>query len=130
MMDRMKPKPDYVAAWETYRRVRRWLYVLLLAALVAFPALGICGALFARTTLAEHAQNVIGAIAVIVGLPWMLLVILIAFYLQLFVCPRCHRFFFMTWWYRNPFAQRCVNCRLPKWATEDIPEPWPVRPFS
>lgn len=38
----------------------------------------------------------------------------------LFSCPRCHKWFFATW-YRNPFARKCVHCGLPKWANSEPP---------
>jgi hypothetical protein len=38
-----------------------------------------------------------------------------------FPCPRCGKPFFASWWYRNPFARKCVHCGLPKWANSQMP---------
>jgi len=34
--------------------------------------------------------------------------------LNRFKCPRCHEEFFANL-IHNPFARRCVHCKLPKW---------------
>lgn len=36
-----------------------------------------------------------------------------------FRCPRCGQYFFWRPMVRNPFARRCLNCGLPKWAAKD-----------
>lgn len=35
-------------------------------------------------------------------------------------CPRCGKPFHRSPLVHNPVARRCLNCRLPKWATEDV----------
>lgn len=37
-------------------------------------------------------------------------------YRSLFRCPRCRRRFFCSWWYSNPYARKCVHCRLRRWS--------------
>jgi hypothetical protein len=52
----------------------------------------------------------------------MIMVVVARFRLGGFRCPRCTQHFFRrrTRWleYGNPFARRCLNCGLPKWAEE------------
>ena len=45
----------------------------------------------------------------------MLAFIVASLRLTLFRCPRCHEWFFTTLMSHNPFARRCVHCKLPKW---------------
>jgi hypothetical protein len=52
---------------------------------------------------------------------WIAVCVVTGWRVALFSCPRCHKWFFATWWYRNPFARKCVHCGLPKWANSEPP---------
>jgi ketosteroid isomerase-like protein len=55
----------------------------------------------------------------VIGACWMAAFVVTGWRAALFPCPRCHKWFFATWWYRNPFARKCVHCGLPKWANSE-----------
>lgn len=59
-----------------------------------------------------------GAGQVGVGLWLCLLAIWFVSLLQMafFRCPRCGNSFYITLLSGNPFASRCVHCKLPKWT--------------
>jgi predicted RNA-binding Zn-ribbon protein involved in translation (DUF1610 family) len=52
---------------------------------------------------------------------WMAAFVVASVRVALFSCPRCGKSFFAKWWYRNPFAKKCVHCGLPKWANLEMP---------
>jgi len=47
---------------------------------------------------------------------WMAFFLMSGIRLNTWPCPRCGEWFFATWWYNNPFARRCVHCKLPKYS--------------
>ncbi len=49
-----------------------------------------------------------------VGFAWLALFAAIAVYHGLFRCPRCTKFFTWSWWFSNPWAQKCIHCKLPR----------------
>jgi predicted RNA-binding Zn-ribbon protein involved in translation (DUF1610 family) len=54
--------------------------------------------------------------AFVVAIGWMVFFVVAGNLVVRFPCPRCGKWFFAKWWYRNSFARRCVHCGLPKWA--------------
>ncbi len=37
-----------------------------------------------------------------------------------FPCPRCGNYYYFKWFYSNPFAQKCLQCKLLKmWGSVD-----------
>lgn len=49
-----------------------------------------------------------------VGFAWLTLMLATAIYHGLFRCPRCTKFFTWNWILKNPWAQKCVHCKLPR----------------
>jgi hypothetical protein len=56
--------------------------------------------------------------AFVLGFAWMAFVAVTGIRLNCWPCPRCGEWFAATWWYRNPFAQRCVHCKLEKYSIQ------------
>jgi hypothetical protein len=50
---------------------------------------------------------------------WMFGFVAASIHHNSFRCPRCHKPFFWTWWRRNPAAERCLHCGLPRGASPD-----------
>jgi hypothetical protein len=59
-----------------------------------------------------------GPLLLAAELAWLALLAVTAFRHQYFRCPRCGKPVFIGVW-SNAFASRCLNCKLPKWATRD-----------
>ena len=97
---------EYTEAWREYRKRRN---LVLFAFLGYMPIVGLFGFLtiqvFKTTTPAYVA-----------AFSWMAFYAVAGIRFQAFKCPRCDRWFFAKWWYRNTFAQQCVHCGLPKYA--------------
>src|SRR5579862_9279133 len=92
---------EYVEAWKDYRR-RRQLYAICFLSL---PIVG--GCLF----LLQYAV----AFAII-GATWLISTLVSMVRFASFRCPRCRKRFFSSSFTNNPFATKCMNCGLPKWA--------------
>jgi hypothetical protein len=48
---------------------------------------------------------------------WMAFFLVAGIHLNCWPCPRCGKWFAAKWWYRNPFARRCVHCGLRKYSS-------------
>jgi hypothetical protein len=103
---------EYEAAW----RDLRWRRNLIFLAVFAYPivaAVVIVGLSFFSLSAANSAVG------------WAMYLCFAGFigtnlYRLLFICPRCdHRFFWSPIVMGNPWAGACLNCALPKWATND-----------
>jgi len=98
----MTADPKYAAAWRAYRA---WSWLFGAGVLLWLP-------------VAAWTRSAAIAIA------WMLAVAALAFFKGRFSCPRCGGGFFtettwtrggpLTYW--RPWARRCRQCALPKWA--------------
>ena len=66
-----------------------------------------------------HFDYVIGFVAII----WMVAFVVTANYRSYWKCPRCRKPFFHKWWYHNFLAEKCVLCKLPKYAGFDSSSP-------
>src|SRR5262245_40365544 len=101
----VQPMDNYEGCWRRHRRLR-WIPLIVLLTFPAYwgavklisgpkPSLWLmvpfAGALLATSYIFAHG----------------------------FRCPRCHKPFFHTAWFRNDFARRCVHCGLPKYASSD-----------
>lgn len=114
----------YRAAWASYRRRSTAFWI---ATLLWMPVACLVAA-FVPDQL--EVTGVLGLFAT-----WFFL----AIRRMAWKCPRCDKPFFRSLLFQNPFARRCVNCRLPKWTTEE-PGPenaprlnqrvWPLDPVS
>ncbi len=109
----MSDNVNYTAAWHDYRRRRRWFWGVYLGGCFGMVGLWL---LFFNSPIGEFMK---GIVFCVLAPMWLIGFVVTAFRCQLFRCPRCHRRFFMTWWYHNSFARRCIHCGLPKWADED-----------
>jgi len=101
----MSSQPDFSSAWQDYKKRQLWFYVIWLGGMAVVFMLA-----YPLTTLLHS-----GVPFYILGGGWMLAFIVASLRLTLFKCPRCHEWFFTTLMSHNPFARRCVHCKLPKW---------------
>ena len=117
----MDTHPDYTADWRDYRRRRRIFWILFL---------GFIPGVFILFMVVVVLLSLVSDIKPeyfffwIAGL-WMLMLIIAGFQFWWFYCPRCHKKFFATFWYRNPLTKKCLHCGLPKWANTDVTIPVP-----
>lgn len=115
----LKPGHAYFAAWAEYRRRRRDAWLALVAlfpapVLAAFLVSPICWAL--NSGAPAFIAAVVGALA------WFIVNCIVRFRYFWWPCPRCHRPFFQALWIHWPFANRCLNCGLEKYAPCDPSE--------
>src|SRR5262245_26733337 len=92
--------------WNEYRRRRK---------LFAFVFIGYMPAVGAVAFLESwifHRQS----FAFVLAFGWMAAFLVSGIRLNTWRCPRCGKWFFATWSYNNPFARRCVHCKLPKYS--------------
>jgi hypothetical protein len=112
----MNVHPDYTAAWRDYRKRSFIFWTVFLGyipgVLVLFVGAGLPIAALTGTKPDYFFYPIAGS--------WMLAFLITSWQVVLFRCPRCRKRFFATWWYRNPFARKCVHCGLPKWASSDL----------
>ena len=101
---------SYSAQWVDCRRrdILFWTVVLTF-----IPAGVLIGGTFARLF---HSDLAIG----IVGGTWMVAFVVTHFYRTSWKCPRCHKPFFHGFWYYKILAEKCVHCRLPKYAPSGL----------
>src|SRR5438105_1203841 len=81
--------------------------------LTFIPAGAVIGGTLARPF---HSDFVIE----IVAITWMVAFAATHLYRTSWKCPRCHKPFFRRFWHQNIFAEKCVHCRLPKYARLDL----------
>ncbi len=105
----MAEDPKYVKAWRRYRRWSRLRWVAFLGYLPFGGAVGGLGKWLGVSS------TVTGAMVA----TWFCFLGATLLGAGFFVCPRCEGFFFFSWYMSNPLTSRCMNCRLPKWATRD-----------
>lgn len=101
---------DYAPAWRDLRNRKLILIGLLFGyipgVLILFFAIGL--PVSALTGI--HPDYFFYAFA---G-AWMMAFMIAGRRVGYFPCPRCGKWFFAKWWYRNPFARKCVHCGLIK----------------
>ena len=103
---------DYVRAWTAYRRLRFFVFLLFLGAMVELRCLFVVPAvLFALT---------------------FVLYFFLALWLANWKCPRCGQSFFRGAFLRSLFGGRCFHCDLPKWCVSESGDIifFPRFPFS
>jgi hypothetical protein len=100
------PSMPYTAQWEEYRKQRRLVWALILTY--------VPGALLLGSLLARLFQSQV--FFFVPAVAWMIAIFVFAQSTASWPCPRCGERFFQSTWYHNSFAQRCVHCKLPKWA--------------
>jgi hypothetical protein len=102
----MSHPPDFSAAWQDYRRRRLWFLVIWLGGFAAVVIL-----IYSLATVIPS-----DLLFYLIGGSWGMGFLVASLRLSYFRCPRCHKWFFLRpFIIHNPFAQRCVHCRLPKW---------------
>lgn len=97
----------YRKRWNDLRQ-RQW--ICMVAMLGLLPAY----TLFRRISEALIGSDALGRA---MGATWSVCVLAALAWLATWSCPRCERPFFSTFWLANPFARRCMHCKLPKWET-------------
>src|SRR5262245_16597600 len=111
----MDEHSDYTAGWHDYRKRRLVFWAVFLGytpgVFVLCVGIGLPIAAQLETQPDYLCYPIAGS--------WMLAFLIASLRVGLFPCPRCCKWFFATWWYRNPFARKCVHCGLPKWASSD-----------
>lgn len=103
----------YSHEWEKLRKLqRRFLFLVTIGVLI-----------FVLVPPSNRVQKPIGTIlqyALIAGWATVCVTLFVS-YIQYgyWHCPRCGKWYFTTsgflWRWFNPFARRCLNCRLPQW---------------
>ncbi|MGP8253548.1 MAG: hypothetical protein ACLQHF_16075 [Terracidiphilus sp.] len=99
----------YDIEWERYRSLRNTAILLFLGALPFIWALQ----LLRRLALPEELFSALFAL-------YFLFWLVSALRVEFFRCPRCGRFFSMTWWINLSFlARHCIHCGLKKFSEDD-----------
>ena len=108
-----RAQKSYAESWRLYRRLRRTQWIGVLIPLVGVPLF------FTLDRWIPLAAELLVPISLTAG---FITLVVARIRLSRFRCPRCAQHFFWrrTRWleYSNPFARRCLNCGLPKWAAE------------
>jgi MFS family permease len=108
-----RAQKSYADSWRLYRRLRRTQWIGVLIPLVGVPLF------FTLDRWIPLAAELLAPISLTAG---FITLVVARIRLGRFRCPRCTEDFFRrrTRWleYSNPFARRCLNCGLPKWAEE------------
>src|SRR4051794_5533891 len=106
----MSFEPEYSAAWRDLRMRRIILWGVFLGYIPGVTAIFLVIGLPLSAITGIKSDYFFYPIA----LSWMFMFAVAGWRAGTFRCPRCHKWFFATWWYRNPFARKCVHCGLPK----------------
>jgi hypothetical protein len=117
VLARMNTQPDYAAAWRYFRRRR----IIFCAVFLGYMP-GVLAIYFAvglpLSALTEIKPDYFG---LAIASCWMAAFAVTVWRVAGFSYPRCHKWFFATWWYHNPLGRKCVHCGLPKWANSEPP---------
>jgi len=100
----MSSQSDFSSAWQDYKKRQLWFYVIWLGGI---------GVLLMLAYPLKMLQDSVALFYILLG-GQVCAFFLASRRLNRFKCPRCHEEFFTTFWH-NPFARRCVHCKLPKW---------------
>jgi hypothetical protein len=124
------PVDEYSYEWNELRKIQRRTLRFLLTVPVLF---GVIFIVLAVDVLPAWMNLALGLICMaIIMFCWFRFIFAIYQY-STWPCPRCGEpFHGKTRWYANwinPFARRCLHCRLPRWAETD-PDPDLQREFS
>ncbi len=111
----MGAQPDYAAAWREFRKRRLIFWAIFLGYIPGVLIIWIAIGLPVSALTGIKPDYFFYPIA----LCWLFMFLIASLRVGLFRCPRCHKWFFATWWYHNPFARKCAHCGLPKWADSD-----------
>ena len=95
---------DYSAAWGDYRRRR-------LVCIGATVAMALVGWIIVRL----HPSD---TVIIFVFTPFLVAWFASWFWELRWRCPRCGNLYFVRLPLPNPAAQRCLHCRLARWATD------------
>jgi predicted ABC-type exoprotein transport system permease subunit len=95
---------DFSSAWQDYKKRQWWFYVIWLGGTAVLFILAYPLIMLLDST----------ALFYILLVGQVLAFIPASLRLTRFKCPRCHEWLFTTF-IHNPFARRCVHCKLPKW---------------
>jgi hypothetical protein len=113
-MTRKKIK-DYGSRWRD-QNLRALLLLLVFVTYV--PAQLWLGPLISRLVATADGGLVVFVV-------WGVGLVASGVYLLVWRCPRCRKYYGAKgrWMYCNPFALRCVNCKLPRWSRADGSSP-------
>jgi hypothetical protein len=106
----MKREEYYLARWENYR-LRFWAITLVM--ITYLPAQMFLAPLLARA----FPQRDVGSIVFLI---WALGIVASSIYFFSWRCPRCNKHYFSKSLHHDPFARKCLHCKLPKWATKSV----------
>jgi ribosomal protein L37E len=113
-VQQMDIEVDYSEQWHELRRRRRIFWLIALGGIPCVIILTTLVAIFVGAT--GLPPYWIDRAFFVAGFAWMFGSVGASRYEIAFLCPRCGKRFFATWWYYNGFARRCVHCGLPKWS--------------
>jgi len=106
----MSGQSDFSAAWQDYKKRQWWFYVLWLG---GWAVLIITAVLLILAYPLTIPLDSVALFYILLG-GQVCAFFIASLRLTRFKCPRCHEWFF-TNLIHNPFARRCVHCKLPKW---------------
>src|SRR5271156_3026729 len=114
------PQTSYDQAWHDLRHRIRLFYIIWLGGFAALAAVMILVDVTFGEYLRSH-QAIGFAVFLPVGLAWLFGFMAAAGHRNAFRCPRCGKRFFVGKFFHNPYARRCLNCKLPRWAKVESP---------
>jgi hypothetical protein len=101
-----KPGGYYAERWRDYRR-RFWALVFFF--ITYAPAQLFLVPLLSYKFSPRDAGSII-------FITWAFGIAVSGIYLISWRCPRCHNHYFSKSLHHDPFAQKCLHCKLHKWA--------------
>lgn len=78
---------------------------------VGLPCAAVVGMTLKQVFSSDLAVMVVGGV-------WMLTFFVTIADATDWLCPRCGKAYFKTWWWHNALTPRCMHCGLPKWSRD------------
>jgi len=104
-----EPRPSEVPAFQSIKRLRRWLWGLFLTYL---PGAGGLAALSLRHGVPREYEMV-------APIAWMIAMAIVGIRHGYFRCPRCGKRCFKRGWFHNAWASRCLHCNVRLYWTDE-----------
>ena len=105
----------YGQAWQSFKLRRHTVAALFLSYLPAVATVSL---------IARGVARDVESTSLVTALIWMGLTVAAAVWFSAFRCPRCGKFFTISWTLQNPFARKCLHCGLPVGGQAEPAEPF------
>ena len=102
----------YARQWGDYRKRRLMFWSVLLGGFFFVAFLGILLSQMLPAAIADPAILILGG-------AWMIAYAVAGIRLTYWLCPRCHRYYFVGALMVNQLARRCLHCGLQKWDEDE-----------